>query len=119
MIRFCFYAVMIRVLAMGGRFCAVGIAVTARRLVATARRLVVVAKKLVVAAKKLVATVRTLVVAAKKKGAPAAVSECAYDMKKLTVGCFLLCLLISYRAAMRRGMSRAATGGRGLPRPWC
>ena len=98
MIRFCFYAVMIRVLAMGGRFCAVGIAATTKRLVATARK---------------------FVVAAKKKGAPAAVSECAYDMKKLTVGCFLLCLLISYRAAMRRGMSRAATGGRGLPRPWC
>ena len=105
MISFCFYAVMIRVLAMGGRFCAVGIAATAKKLVVAARRLVVVAKK--------------LVVSAKKKGAPAAVSECAYDMKKLTVGCFLLRLLISYRAAMRRGMSRAATGGRGLPRPWC
>ena len=112
MISFCFYAVMIRVLAMGGRFCAVGIAATARRLVVAARRLVVTAKRLV-------ATARKLVVAAKKKDAPAAVSECAYDMKKLTVGCFLLCLLISYRAAMRRGMSRAATGGMGLPRPWC
>ena len=112
MISFCFCAVMIRVLAMGGRFCAVGIAATAKKLVATARRLVVVAKK-IGCDRKNVGRGR------KKKGAPAAVSECAYDMKKLTVGCFLLCLLISYRAAMRRGMSRAATGGRGLPRPWC
>ena len=119
MISFCFYAVMIRVLVMGGRFCAVGIAATAKKLVVAARRLVVTAKKLVVVAKKLVVAARKLVVAAKKKDAPAAVSECAYDMKKLTVGCFLLCLLISYRAAMRRGMSRAATGGRGLPLPWC
>ena len=60
MISFCFYAVMIRVLAMGGRFCAVGIAATAKKLVVAARRLVVVAKKLV-------ATARKLVVAAKKR----------------------------------------------------
>ena len=112
MISFCFYAVMIWVLAMGGRFCAVGIAATTKKLVVAARRLVVVAKK-IGCDRKNVGRGR------KKKGAPAAVSECAYDMKKLTVGCFLLCLLISYRAAMRRGMSRAATGGRGLPRPWC
>ena len=77
MISFCFYAVMIRVLAMGGRFCAVGIAATTKKLVVAARRLVVVAKKLVatarrlvVAAKRLVATARKLVVAAKKKAHP-------------------------------------------------
>ena len=38
MISFCFYAVMIRVFAMGGRFCAVGIAATARKLVVAAKK---------------------------------------------------------------------------------
>ena len=52
MISFCFYAVMIRVLAMGGRFCAVEIAATAKKLVVAARRLVATARRLVVAAKK-------------------------------------------------------------------
>ena len=38
MISFCFYAVMIRVLVMGGRFCAVGIVATAKQLVVAAKK---------------------------------------------------------------------------------